>query len=146
MDDLLLMKILQKKGIISDTDIYEVSSALEPEAIYLSDENSHTHISDETKARNIVSKMYHVEGGKKYIGEKYSMAKAKEIYEKHKEHIDATPCEVYIAINTQYHDYITLMKSWFVGNIDSKIIESAMAFWFMDSDCTINKVHHYYGE
>ena len=146
MDDILLIKLLKKKGIISEEDIHEATSIIEPELVYLSDEGSHSHISDETKAKAIVSKMYHMEDGKKYIGEKYSMAKAKEIYEKHKHHIDATACEVYIAINTQYHDYITLMRTWFIGNVDSKIIESAISFWFMDSDCTINKVHHYFGE
>ena len=45
-----------------------------------------------------------------------------------------TPCDIYVAINAQYHDYATLYKSWFGDNIDTKIIESAIIFWFKDED------------
>ena len=37
-------------------------------------------------------------------------------------------------INAQYHDYCELFKAWFGDNIDNKIIESAINFWFKDDD------------
>lgn len=49
--------------------------------------------------------------------------------------------------NSQYHDYVELFKSWFGDNVDQKIIESAIIFWFKDVDCKAeNKVVEYLGE
>lgn len=54
---------------------------------------------------------------------------------------------VYVAINSQYHDYVELFKSWFGDNVDQKIIESAIIFWFKDVDCkSRNKVVSYFKE
>lgn len=48
---------------------------------------------------------------------------------------------------SQYHDYVELFKSWFGDNVDQKIIESAIIFWFKDVDCKAeNKVVEYLGE
>ena len=50
-------------------------------------------------------------------------------------------------INSQYHDYVELFKSWFGDNVDQKIIESAIIFWFKDVDCkSRNKVVSYFKE
>lgn len=38
------------------------------------------------------------------------------------------------AINAQYHDYAKLFEEWFGGNIDNKVFESAITFWFKDVD------------
>lgn len=58
--------------------------------------------------------------------------------------VSATPTDVYVAINSQYHDYVELFKSWFGDNVDQKIIESAIIFWFKDVDCKAeNKVVEY---
>lgn len=52
-----------------------------------------------------------------------------------------------VAINSQYHDYVELFKSWFGDNVDQKIIESAIIFWFKDVDCkSRNKVVSYFKE
>jgi len=59
----------------------------------------------------------------------------------------ATIADVYIAINAQYHDYYSLMKEWFGDNIDTKIIESAVNFWFKDDDYKgSSKVYKYFKE
>lgn len=51
------------------------------------------------------------------------------------------------AFNSQYHDYVELFKSWFGDNVDQKIIESAIIFWFKDVDCkSRNKVVSYFKE
>lgn len=40
-----------------------------------------------------------------------------------------------------------MFKSWFGDNVDQKIIESAIIFWFKDVDCkSRNKVVSYFKE
>lgn len=93
--------------------------------------------------------MYHIEGGRKYIGEKFDMYKAKEVCERYRGLIptSVTVCDVYVAINSQYHDYVELFKDWFGDGIEQKIVESAIVFWFKDADCKAeNKVVEYLGE
>lgn len=59
----------------------------------------------------------------------------------------ATVADVYVAINSQYHDYAELFKNWFGDGIEQKIVESAIVFWFKDADCKAeNKVVEYLGE
>lgn len=93
------------------------------------------HFND-SYAKYTVSKMFHTEGGRKYVGEKFDMLKAKEICERYRGIIpqSATHGDVYVAINAQYHDYCELFKAWFGDSVDSKIIESAINFWFKDDD------------
>lgn len=102
----------------------------------------------EHEAKHIVSEMWHSANGKKFLGEKFSMHKAQEVYNKYKQALDDYTVEdVYVAINAQYHDYCSLFKLWFGDNIDNKIIESAIKFWFMDVDYQGgNKVHKYFME
>lgn len=101
---------------------------------------------DEHEAREVVEQMYHVKDNKKYIGEKYDMNKAHEICERYKEVLpnDVEPCDVYVAINAQYHDYAKLFEEWFGGNIDNKVFESAITFWFKDVDFDGDKVWEYF--
>lgn len=54
------------------------------------------------------------------------------------------PCDVYVAINAQYHDYAKLFEEWFSGNIDNKVFESAITFWFKDVDFDGDKVWEYF--
>lgn len=101
---------------------------------------------NEYEAKEVVEQMYHVKDNKKYIGEKYDMNKAHEICERYKEVLpnDVEPCDVYVAINAQYHDYAKLFEEWFGGNIDNKVFESAIAFWFKDVDFDGDKVWEYF--
>lgn len=78
----------------------------------------------------------------RYIG-------AKEICERYRGILptSATVADVYVAINSQYHDYAELFKNWFGDGIEQKIVESAIVFWFKDADCKAeNKVVEYLGE
>ena len=107
--------------------------------------NEGEHFND-SEAKYLVSEMYHVENGRKHVGEKYDMYKAKEIIERYRGILptSVTPADLYVAINTQYHDYAELFKNWFGDNIDQKIIESAVVFWFKDADCKAeNKIVEY---
>jgi hypothetical protein len=145
MEDVLLLQFLRKKGIISDMDIHEfhelTSASIMEDPVYLSkstDSISHTnngHVS-ETEAKELVSKMYHLENGRKYVGEKFDIYKAKEVCERYRGilPISVTTCDVYIAINSQYHNYVSLFKAWFGDNIEQKIVESAIVYWFKDDD------------
>ena len=105
MDDILLIQLLKKKGIISDNDIHEfhelTSSGLQEELVYLNSYENHEKSITPEEAKKIVSEMYHIEGGRKYIGEKYGITKATEIYNKYKDIMSSnvTVCDVYIAIN-----------------------------------------------
>ena len=98
-----------------------------------------------TKVIDKVKSMYHYNDGRRYEGEKYDLATAKDVYNKYKDSIDTkyTCDDVYVAINAQYHDYSTLFHKWF-NDIDDKIIKSAIVFWFMDEDYTGNKVKDYF--
>lgn len=89
---------------------------------------------NESYAKYAVSNMYHFENGRKYVGEKFDMFKAKEICERYRGIIphSVTHADVYVAINTQYHLYCDLFKSWFGNDVEKKIIESAIVFWFKD--------------
>lgn len=123
----------------SDSEIYDVIGNLSPEdkrrmMRMMSGEDTE-HFSQD-HAKYIVSQMYHTENGRRHMGEKYSYDKAKEVLQRYSGMIPAntTPCDVYVAINAQYHDYSDLFKKWFGDNIDSKIIESAITFWFKDED------------
>jgi hypothetical protein len=64
------------------------------------------------------------------------MSKAKEVRERYRGLIpqDITIADIYVAINAQYHDYCELFTSWFGSNIEQKVIESAIVFWFKDTD------------
>lgn len=68
------------------------------------------------------------------------------ISERYKEVLpnDVEPCDVYVAINAQYHDYAKLFEEWFGGNIDNKVFESAIIFWFKDVDFDGDKVWEYF--
>lgn len=101
---------------------------------------------NEYEAKEVVEQMYHVKDNKKYIGEKYDMNKAHEICERYKEVLpnDVEPCDVYVAINAQYHDYAKLFEEWFGGNIDNKVFESVITFWFKDVDFDGDKVWEYF--
>lgn len=101
---------------------------------------------DEYDAKEIVSDMYHYEMDKKHSGEHFDMKKAEEVYHKYKDHfvVNASPCDVYIAINATYHDFSKLLKTWFGSNIDEKIIMLAITFWFKDDDYQGNKLMDYF--
>lgn len=49
--------------------------------------------------------------------------------------------------STQYHDYAELFKNWFGNDIEQKIVESAIVFWFKDADAkSENKLVNYFRE
>lgn len=88
------------------------------------------------EAKEVVAKMWHYEDEEKDKGEHFSMHKAKEVCEMYKDMLPSNVKypEIYVAINAQYHDYDELFKYWFGHNVDSKLIESALVFWFGDVD------------
>lgn len=44
----------------------------------------------------------------------------------------------------EIHDYAKLFEEWFGGNIDNKVFESAITFWFKDVDFDGDKVWEYF--
>lgn len=114
---------------MSEESMYEMMKAMKDR--YSGDEHF-----NESYARYLVSNMYHTENGRKYVGEKFDMTKAKEVCERYRGILSQsiTHADVYVAINSHYHDYCELFKAWFGDGIDQKIIESAIIFWFKDDD------------
>lgn len=133
MENEALVRILKSKGILTDYDITQLhdsqSSAL------MNMEESHSKF-NETNSKELVSKMYHNEGGRKYMGEKYNIEEARAALNKYRGVIPSsvTCYDMYVALNEHYHNYSALYKMWFGNAIDSKIIESAIVYWFKDDD------------
>lgn len=46
--------------------------------------------------------------------------------------------------NQQVPNYAKLFEEWFGGNIDNKVFESAITFWFKDVDFDGDKVWEYF--
>jgi len=84
----------------------------------------------ESEAKYLVADMYHTENGRKYSGEKFDKHSGKYYLP-----TSITVADMYVAVNSQYHDYAELFKNWFGDGIEQKIVESAIVFWFKDADC-----------
>lgn len=131
------------------SDIMDDLDATDREKLFkmmLGEEGTGSHFNEDS-AKYIVSNMYHTSGGRKYTGEKFDMHKAKEICERYRGILptSVTPTDVYVAINSQYHDYAELFKNWFGNDIEQKIVESAIVFWFKDADAkSENKLIEYF--
>ena len=119
---------------LTEEDMYEIMKMAREK------KNSGNEHFNESYAKYLVSNMYHYEGGRKYVGEKFSMAKAKEMCERYRGVIPQsfTHADVYVAINEHYHNCSELFKSWFGEDIDQKVIEAAILYWFKDDDCKSN--------
>jgi hypothetical protein len=60
---------------------------------------------------------------------------------------EVTPGDFYVALNTQWHDYICWAKEHFTSDAEAEqaIIEMAVRFWFLDDDWGDNaKVWEYF--
>ncbi len=93
----------------------------------------------ETEAKEIVAKMWSEDNlGRKIYGEKFSMHKVKDICMRYKEYLykHVSEIDVYLAVNSHYHDYHKLYKKWFGDHMEHQLIESAIAYWFKDADYT----------
>lgn len=115
---------------------------------YMRNSMNMEHIT-EPEAKHIVADMYHTENGRRYSGEKFDMYKAREVCERYRGMLSPsiTVADVYVAINSQYHNYAELFKNWFGDGIEQKIIESAIVFWFKDTNSkSENKVVEYFKE
>lgn len=137
-----------------DTQLTDMMDRLDPSdkdrlfRIMLDGDGGTNNHFDESTAKYLVSQMYHTSSGRKLIGEKYDMSKAKEVADRYRGIIpqSATYADVYVALNAQYHDYCELLRIWFGDNIDTKVVESAINFWFKDDDYKSGgcKVYNYF--
>lgn len=88
--------------------------------------------------------------GKVCKGEIYNYDCAKNVFDKYVRNINSsiTVWDVYVAINAQYHDYVRLYSEWFrninKNELDNKIIESAITFYFKDEDSGSTKTWNYF--
>lgn len=75
---------------------------------------------------------------KVHRGEHWSIEQTTEVMQSYKGKLPAevTPGDFYVALNTQWHDYICWAMEHYPneGEADNAIIEMAVRFWFMDDD------------
>lgn len=112
------------------------------------DEKEHTK---KEYAKWQVSTMHHTADNCKVCkGEIYNYDCAKNVFDKYVRNINSsiTVWDVYVAINAQYHDYVRLYSEWFrninKNELDNKIIESAITFYFKDEDSGSTKTWNYF--
>lgn len=150
---------------INQSNIIEAMAAFEIALNYLEvrDKNMfwvtmkqfHEHIKgkhfDKMYATYQVDNMFHKrKDGTICKGEVFTMDKARQVYEQHVRHINSsnTICDVYVAINAQYHDYVCVYKELFPNinedDLNHKIILTAVTFWFKDDDAPEGKVWNYF--
>ena len=85
-----------------------------------------------------VEQMHHKCGDKVHKGEHWSYDQTADVMDDYKATLPAeiTPCDFYVALNSQWHDYHCLYMSLFPSEEEAEkaIIESAIKFWFKDDD------------
>lgn len=86
-----------------------------------------------------VERMYHKDkNGVTHRGEHWSREQTNSVMAKYKSVLpsEVTPCDFYVALNTQWHDYCELMRELFAteDEVANAIIEGAVRFWFKDDD------------
>jgi hypothetical protein len=86
-----------------------------------------------------VEQMHHKSAdGVEHRGAHWSMTQTNEIFAKHKPKLpgEVTPCDFYVALNAQWHDYICWAKEHFEDETEAEqaVIDGAVRFWFMDDD------------
>lgn len=96
-----------------------------------------------------VAKMHHKCGGEVYKGEHWSYDDTTAVMSKYRSTLpsEVTPCDFYVALNAQWHDYHCWAKEHFADEVDvnNAIIEGAVAFWFKDEDYpSADKVWNYF--
>lgn len=97
-----------------------------------------------------VEQMHHKgKDGKAYKGEHWSYEQTTEVMSGYRNVLppEITPCDFYVALNAQWHDYHCVTMKLFAteAEVDKAIIEGAVAFWFMDDDWGNNdKVWEYF--
>lgn len=144
--------------IVAATNFYpvlEVAEKHDKECVWDAVKGFHEHIKgkhfDEKFAMYQVKEMYHTKhNGTICRGEIFNIEEAKRIYDKYVRNIDSsnTCWDVYVAINSQYHDYIKFYKEQYTDmsddDIKERIIKSAIVFWFKDEDAEVGKVWDYF--
>ena len=98
-----------------------------------------------------VSQMFHTDSNRNRIETPmFSIEHTKEIFSKYIRKLNKTITvwDLYVALNAEYHDHINLYKRWFpdatTEELENKIIESAIDFWFNDEDVSDNKIWKYF--
>lgn len=103
-----------------------------------------------TAVNSLIANLKTADNGKVCKGEIYNYDCAKNVFDKYVRNINSsiTVWDVYVAINAQYHDYVRLYSEWFrninKNELDNKIIESAITFYFKDEDSGSTKTWNYF--
>lgn len=142
-------------GIMSLHNVFDYVEKQDNKTFWKSMRKLHESIKgahfDEEYAKWQVSTMHHTaDNGKVCKGKIYNYDCAKNVFDKYVRNINSsiTVWDVYVAINAQYHDYVRLYSEWFrninKNELDNKIIESAITFYFKDEDSGSTKTWNYF--
>lgn len=98
---------------------------------------------NEAYAKWEVEQMHHKSpDGTIHRGEHWTKEQTNNVMMKYKSMLPAeiTPCDFYVALNSQWHDYICWAKARFESDKEAEeaIIEGAVAFWFKDDDWPVH--------
>lgn len=98
---------------------------------------------NEAYAKWEVEQMHHKSpDGTIHRGEHWTKEQTNNVMMKYKAMLPAeiTPCDFYVALNSQWHDYICWAKARFESDKEAEeaIIEGAVVFWFKDDDYPTN--------
>ena len=86
-----------------------------------------------------VEHMHHKDrNGREHRGEHWTYEETTAVMGKYRSQLapEITPCDFYVAVNAQWHDYYCWMRDYFDSDeaAENAIIESAVMFWFEDED------------
>lgn len=98
----------------------------------------------ESLARHDVSQMRHKDkSGQVYEGEHWNINQTRDVVRGISMPAGTTIWDVYVAINANWHDKCKTFAEWFESDLDKKIIEDAINFYFKDDDAPENKLWLY---
>lgn len=145
MEDFIIIDYLKNKGLYNLTEdqfIERFKDVMANHYIKTQKESSITTGEycpihpKESRAKEIVSHMYHMSNGIKQSGEEFTLDEAKDICERYSGMLpqQVDKYDIYVAVNSHYHDYCVLFANWFGENMRNRIVDAAIIFWFKDSD------------
>lgn len=102
---------------------------------------------DEAFAIWEVEQMHHTDAnGKKYSGAHWDLSEVQAVYMKYK--VQLKPADnvydMYVALNSFFHDNCVIYKSWFQEAFEARLIEGAISYFFKDEDAPEGKIWKYY--
>ena len=153
-----LVKDYQSKGLGSEKKMWLAVEALDTAMMYLKEKNPKAYDEamrdmhevfcgphyNEAFALEDVACMYHKnKKGETVKGEHWNMEQVLNAIKGLPIPGNATPYDVYVALNANWHDKETRFSEWFPEEHEKRIIEDSVSFYFNDMDAPEGKIWVY---